>query len=412
MRTLLRLAVLTLVLTVTGTVAAQSTVTIGAIYPLTGSLAANGVNLKRAVQLAVDIVNNAYPELSGIPLAATEGLTNLGGAKLKAVFADSQGQPSVGESEARRLITQEHVAALMGAYQSSVTKTASRPAELQGVPFLNASSSSPSLTERGYEWFFRTGPTDDTFVADIFKFLDTITSQPTKRVAVVYENTDFGTHTADLVKQLSGSSGRDLVASISYTAGASSLSAQVQRLQAAKPDVAVFASYVSDALLFVKTMREVGYAPPLLVANDAGFSTAQFEKEDGTVAAGVISRSAWAADLGTSKPVASKVAALFEKTYGVPLDGGSSRVLQGALVLADAINRAGSTDPAAIKKALIATDLGRDQVFMPWGGVNFDRNQQNSLTRGVIVQLQNGTYHTVWPSNLASVSLQLPFRWH
>lgn len=412
MRRNLRSTVLGVVLAIAGMAFARAPVTIGAIYPLTGSLAANGVNLKRAVQLAVDIVNNAHPELAGIPLAATEGLPNLGGAKLKVVFADSQGQPSVGESEARRLITQEHVAALIGAYQSSVSKTASRPAELQGVPFLTASSSSPSLTERGYKWYFRTGPTDDTFVADIFKFLDTIKSQPTKRVAVVYENTDFGTHTYDLVKSLSASSGRDLVAAISYTAGASSLSAQVQRLQAAKPDVAVFASYVSDALLFVKTMQQVGYAPPLLVANDAGFSTAQFEKEDGTVATGVISRSAWAADLGTSKPVAAKIDALFRKTFGVPLDGGSSRVLQGALVLADAINRAGSTKPAAIRQALLDTNLSSDQVFMPWGGVKFDAHQQNSLTRGVIVQLQGGTYHTIWPPNLASVTLELPFHWH
>lgn len=408
----LRASIAGILLTLAGLAMAQGTVTIGAIYPLTGSLAANGVNLKRAVELAADIVNNAYPQLKGIPLAATEGLPNLGGAKLKVVFADSQGQPSVGESEARRLITQDHVAALMGAYQSSVTKTASRPAELQGVPFLNASSSSPTLTQRGYKWFFRTGPTDDTFVADIFKFLDTIQSQPTKRVAVVYENTDFGTHTDDLVKKLTASSGRDLVAQVSYTAGASSLSSQVQRLQAAKPDVAIFASYVSDALLFVKTMREVGYAPPLLVANDAGFSTAQFEKEDGTIAAGVISRSAWAADLGSSKPAAKEIAALFQQKYGVPLDGGSSRVLQGALVLADAINRAGSTKPDAIRKALIATDLTPSQVFMPWGGVKFDSNQQNELTRGVIVQLSGGVYHTVWPANLASVTLQLPFHWH
>src|SRR5574337_77243 len=79
--------------------AQDKVVTIGAIYPLSGALASTGTELKQAIELAVDVVNNAHPELMDIPLAADAGLPNLGGAKIKVIFADSQGSPSVGQAE-------------------------------------------------------------------------------------------------------------------------------------------------------------------------------------------------------------------------------------------------------------------------------------------------------------------------
>ena len=129
--------------------AQQKTVRIGAIYPLSGALASTGAEIKAAVELAVEIVNNPHPELEGIPLAAGSGLPALGGAKIEVVFGDSQGKPEVGLADAQRLIDQEKVVALTGAYQSAVTKTASRIAEQRGIPYLNGESSSPDLTERG-----------------------------------------------------------------------------------------------------------------------------------------------------------------------------------------------------------------------------------------------------------------------
>ena len=97
---------------------------IGAIYPLTGNLATTGLDCKRGVEMAVEIINGKY-DLS-LPLAKTEGLPNLGGAKIEIIFADSKGDPKNGMAEAERLVTQEKVVAVIGAYQSAVTKTASQ----------------------------------------------------------------------------------------------------------------------------------------------------------------------------------------------------------------------------------------------------------------------------------------------
>ena len=150
---------------------AQQEIKIGVIYPLTGSGAAVGGELRDALELAADLINNGAPGITDLPFNGGKGLPNLKGAKIKLVFADHQANPQTGASEAERLITQEKVVAIVGAYNSAVTLTASQAAERAGIPFLNPESSSASLTQRGFKWFFRTTPHDDLFVHNAFEFL-------------------------------------------------------------------------------------------------------------------------------------------------------------------------------------------------------------------------------------------------
>lgn len=393
--------------------AQDKTVRIGALYPLSGALASTGTEIKSAVELAVDIINNPHPELEGIPLAAGAGLPKLGGAKLEVVFGDTQGKPEVGLADAQRLIEQEKVVALTGSYQSAVTKTASRIAEQRGIPFLNGESSSPDLTERGYQWFFRTSPNDDTFVENMMQFLDTIKAVPTEKIAVVYENTDFGVNTYKAVEKFARQYQRKLVASIAYAAGSASVTAEVQKLAAAKPDVAIFASYTSDAMLFVRTMRESKYAPPVLLANDAGFIDSRFVQEVGPQVQGVLTRDVWGNDVAAAKAGLKKINDMYKAKTGKDLNGNNARSMQGVLVLAEAINRAGSTDPEAIRKALAATDLSDGQIAMPWAGVKFDEKGQNVKGSGLILELKGASYQTVWPEKYRSDKTlpTLPFTW-
>ncbi len=145
-------------------------VRIGVIYPLSGTMAAIGEDQKKGMELAAAIVNGKYD--IELPLAKDEGLPNLGGAKLRLIFADSQGKPEVARREAERLVNQEKVAVLMGTYSSSTTAPASQVAERSGIPFVNPESTRAELTERGFKWFFRLIPHDRSFVEKLFVFLD------------------------------------------------------------------------------------------------------------------------------------------------------------------------------------------------------------------------------------------------
>src|SRR6266851_1309775 len=116
-------------------------VVIGAVYPLSGNLAKVGNDIKAAIELAAELVNDDVD--LPVPLGKGKGLPNLGGAPVRVVFADHQSSPEKGLSEAERLVTQEKVIALIGSYNSNVTATASQAAERLKTPFLNADSTSP-----------------------------------------------------------------------------------------------------------------------------------------------------------------------------------------------------------------------------------------------------------------------------
>ncbi|HKW83806.1 MAG TPA: ABC transporter substrate-binding protein [Burkholderiaceae bacterium] len=390
---------------------AQQEIRIGVIYPLTGPAASTGAELKSALELAADIVNNGAKGVVGLPFASGGGLPNLKGAKIKLVFADHQGNPQTGASEAERLISQEKVVALVGSYFSNVTATASQVAERYGVPFLNPESSSATLTQRGFKWFFRTTPHDDLFVHNFFDFLKELEAKKKMKIGTIAtfnENTLWGNETTKLEAKLAPDNGYNIVKQVTYPAKSTQLTSEVQTLKAAAPSLVMQSSYLGDALLSMKTYKELGFSPDMILANNAGFTDTEFIRTLGKDAEYVITREVWALDLAAKNPLIKEVNALFNARTRSNFTGNSSRTFTGLMVIADAINRAGSTEPEAIRKALVATDIPASALIMPWGGVKFDQSGQNVLGRGILVQIVGGTYHTVYPFNLATQDVVWP----
>ncbi len=169
----------------------------------------------------------------------------------------------------------------------------------------------------------------------------------------------------------------------------------------------LFVSYTSDAILYMKTMRDLGYRPPLLMGDDAGFSDPSFIQSVGDIAQGLINRSAW--DTGKPDSTTYKLNEMFKAKTGRNLDDPTARGMQGFLVLVDAINRAGSTDPEKIRAALAATDLKPNQILMGYQGVKFDAKGQNTLASTLLIQLQGDHYVAIWPDAKAVAPIVLPF---
>jgi branched-chain amino acid transport system substrate-binding protein len=239
---------------------AENEIKIGVIYPLTGAAASTGAELKNALELAADIINNGAKNLPNHLFHEGGGLPNLKGAKIKLVFADHQGSPQVGATEAERLINQEKVVALVGAYFSNVTATASQVAERNKIPFLNPESSSATLTQRNFRWFFRTTPHDELFVQNFFEFFKDIETKKgikVKSVGLFNENTLWGNETAKLETRLAQEKGVSLVKAVTYPAKTTQLTSEVQLLKAASPQVVLQSSYLGDAILSMKSYKEL-----------------------------------------------------------------------------------------------------------------------------------------------------------
>jgi branched-chain amino acid transport system substrate-binding protein len=381
------------------------------IYPLTGPSASVGGELRSALELAADIINNGAKNAPDLPFSAGEGLPNLKGAKIKLVFADHQANPQTGASEVERLITQEKVVAIVGAYNSAVTATASQVAERAGIPFLNPESSSASLTQRNFKWFFRTTPHDDLFVHNAFEFLRELEAKKGIKpgnIVTLNENGLWGTESGKLQAKLAPDYKYTLVKQVSYPAKTTQLTSEVQALKAANPNLVLQSSYTADAILSMKTYKELGFAPDMILANNAGFTDTEFIRTLGKDAEYVITREVWALDLAKNNPLIKVVNDLFQAKYKINFTGNSSRTFTGLMVLADAINRAGSTNPEAIRKSLVATDIPGKNLIMPWKGVKFDASGQNTLGQGILVQIVDGKYNTVWPFNLATQDVIWP----
>src|SRR5215813_12315713 len=394
-------------------VKAAEAVKIGVIYPLTGNAASAGQSAKDAVNLGVEIVNGAHPELKALPLGATAGLPNLGGAKIELDEADHQGNPQVGQQQTLRLITQDHVVAMLGSYHSSVSLVATAVAERQGIPYLVADSVALNITGRGFKWTFRTGPIASDFAKAYAGFLTDLRKSGRKidKIAIVNENTDYGTSVAASIVDAAKVAIINVAAQIPYNANSPDVSAQVLQLKTAKPDAVIFVSYTADTILYFKTMRNLDYLPPIIIGDDAGFSDPTFIPNVGDLAQGAVNRSAF--DVGKPGSNSYIVNEMFKAKYHRDLDDTSARWMQGFFVLADAINRAGSTEPEKIQAALKATNLTPDQLMIGYRGVKFDETGQNMLSATYLIQLQGKQYVSVWPENRATAKLEYPMKgWH
>jgi len=404
-------------------VAQPKEVKIGVIYPLSGSVAHAGKMSRDAVTLCADYVNNKWPNLP-IPIGKWEGIPGLNGAKIKLIFADHRGEPDRGADLAKKLIIDEKVVGITGCYHSSVTKTVSTVCEKYKIPMINPESTSPVLTKRGYEWFFRATPHDRIFVRDFFEFLELLTQGKVPGVRAVpkedideigacTENTEWGAGTRDVIKEFAKKYGYKIVSDVSYPHESPDLTAEVRRLLAPKPETLMFASYISDAILLTKTMKEFKAKANIFWSQDVGFYQPKYMETFGSDINGILNRTVFSKKLFAVKPVARYVNEEFKKRSGVDFMGTSARAFTGMQAWAYVLNKAGSTDPEAIRKAANTIEIPDKELIVPWKGIKFEdvggETNQNTWSSGLIVQYQAQEPEIIYPLDVATAKFVYPW---
>ena len=359
-----------------GALAAKE-IKIGVIYPLTGGAAAAGRELRAGAELAAEIANTVMADIN-MSMAKNSGIKSMGGAKITLIFKDHEGNPTLGADLAKKLILDDKVDGLLGCYHSSVTKTVSAVAEQYGIPMINGSSTSPELTRRGFKWFWRTTPHDVWFTKDLFELMKGLSEGKVRGVAAVpkkeltniasaCENSEWGSFVSELISGYAKEYGFNLSKSLLYSAKAPDLSSEVRSLKAAKPDAMLFASYTSDAILMVKTMKAQKTQPKVIWGQDAGFETPEFKSALGDSIVGILTRTVFLPQVVQLKEVAGQVNNLYKAKVGNDLTGASARSFTGVQTWVHVLEKAGSTQPADIQKAANAieipgSELVRDQI--------------------------------------------------
>jgi branched-chain amino acid transport system substrate-binding protein len=410
-------------------VMAQDTIKIGVLYPLTGGAAAEGRELRAGAELAQDLANNAYPDIS-MNMAKNAGVKSLGGKKIELIFKDHEGNPTLGADLAKKLILDDKVVGIMGCYQSAVTKTVSAVCEQYGIPMINESSTSPELTRRGFKWFWRTTPHDVTFTKDLFEFLKGLSAGKVKGVkafpmqeignlASACEKTEWGSSVSSLIETFAKDYGFSVKKSILYAAKSTDLSSEVGSLKAAKPDVMLFACYASDGILMMKTLKAQKAEAKIIWGQDAGFEAPEFKDTLKDDLVGVLTRTVFLPSVAKVKKVSGEVNALYKQRTGRDFSGASGRSFTATQAWVEVLEKAASVAPADIQKAANAIEVPGDQLIVPWAGIKFatsgDDPGQNILGSGMIGQYQkdkegNLTLEIVYPFDVATANMIYPLK--
>lgn len=366
-------------------------VKVGMLLPLSGGAAPVGEQTRAAADFAAARINDAG------------GIKSLGGAKLKLIYADSKGDQQVGVSETERLITQEKVSVVMGAYQSAVTMTSSQAAERLKVPYINPIAVADGITERGFKNIFRITAKASTKAKvhmDFLPFIAKQTGKEIKNVAFIYENTDWGQSTAKAWKEGAPKLGYKVVLDEAYTNNMQDATPIATKIKGLAPDVVLLVSYTGDAIQLVNAMAKLRVDALAIMGAAGGYADPKFLPGVGKNGDMLYDIAAWSPDI--EKPAAKKINDEFKAKHNYDLNGEMVDQVLGMYVLADALERAKSVDPAAIRDALAATDMKGGIVDISiYSGIKFDASGQNMYADELLVQFQNGSRKTVFPAAVA-----------
>ncbi len=367
---------------------------IGAIYALSGNNAAIGTNILRGIDFAAEDIN-AAGGVDGRPIEIIRG--------------DTQGDPDVARAVAERLITQEKVHAILGCHQSTLTEIVFQVCEQYKIPMITAISTVDSISSYHYEYCFRLCPMNSFYLEKMFLYLRDqaeTTGSPVKTIAVFADNSMIGQEAIRCAEIYAPQFDMEIVREIQYTQGAADLKTEIQALKEADADAVLAESYVSDAILLMKTMKELEYKPPILIAKANGFADPSFIPATEGISNGLTSVVEWNPDMTKGQEINRR----FKEIFGIDMNGHSAEAYTAIWTFKTAFEQAGTDEGEAVKDALAAIDIqgsfpNGPEIILPYDRIKFENHEVNGVMHYnnniyasvAIAQIQNGKYRTVWP---------------
>jgi branched-chain amino acid transport system substrate-binding protein len=365
---------------------AADPINIGALYPTTGGMAQIGVGCVAAAKLAVEMINEAG------------GIKSLGGARLNLITSDLQSDTTVTRTETDRLITSNKLSAIHGCFASALTLIASEVCERAKVPIITGSSS--DQLNKGRTYTFTPFARASQFAKAQLQMSKLVSEQP--KVAVIFENTAFGTSTSNGLKELAPGEGVEIVMFEPYSAGFTDASPLINKVKASGANALFSVSYLNDLIQIVRTVKQVGLNIAIN-GGSGGFVIPDFYKNVGKLAEGLQGVAHWNHDMDDN---AQKVNAEYKKRTGEFLFEYAGGLVAQTYMIADALERAASSDPQKVREALSTLDVSSGFAAMaPGGKVKFGPDGKNIFGRPVGVQWQNGDLASVFPKEDARAPL-------
>jgi branched-chain amino acid transport system substrate-binding protein len=348
---------------------AQDEIVIGEYASLTGGSASFGQSSHKGTALAIDEIN------------ATGGVL---GKKLKLITEDDQSQAGQPATIARKLISQDKAVAILGEVASSKSLEAAPICQQNKIPMISPASTNPKVTEVG-DYIFRVCFIDPFQGTVMSKFAQ---SKGWKNVAVLTDvKQDYSVGLAEFFIKDFKESGGQIVKEQKYSTGDKDFKPQLTSIKAAKPDAIFVPGYYAEVSLIAKQARLLGIKAPLL-GGDGWVGDSLLKVAGNALDGSFFSCHFSSAD---KSPVVQGFVEKFKaKHNGETPDDMAALGYDSAMILADAIKRAGSTEPEKLRDAIAATKEHQGIT----GKITLDEHR-NANKPAVILTIGNGGFDFV-----------------
>ena len=366
---------------------ALDTVKVGVPNSLTGRHSPFGQHMKRAFDLAMEEINAA----GGVK-----------GRPIEFIHVDDQSKPETALTAAQKLMQDKDILMLTGEYSSGNTYPICALAERQKIPFMVSTAAADNITQSGWKYIFRMAQPASYFDTGLQDFFLKV-AKP-KSMVILYENTLFGTSTAKAMKKWADDNKINVLIYEAYEAGLIDFKPLLFKVKAANPEVVYAVSYLMDATLIARQMKEIDINPKMFAGSAAGYSIPEFLTGAGDSAGDVYASTMW--ERTAPYPGAKEFDAKYRKKYNVAPPYHAAQAYASAYVCWDALKRATSLTREAVREALVATNLMT--IYGQITFKSFGDFKQQALLPTLVLQVKKNKFEVVWPADAATSKYVYP----
>jgi branched-chain amino acid transport system substrate-binding protein len=356
-------------------------VKIGFVNSITGPEAPIGENLTNGVTLAIEDLKAQ-------------------GIDVDLIKEDDTGKPEKSMAAFEKFATRDNVAGVVGPYSSKCAAALAKLAEKYKMPLLIPVAAKDDITRQNLTWTFRLSATTNDYATILLDMAGTLGKA--KTIAIINENTDFGTSGAQAAKNYATKKGIAVVAEESYAPGSPDYRSTLASIKSKNPDIVFMVSYVADAILLMRQSREIGLAPQAFLGAGAGFATQQFAKEQ-EISNNIFSSTQWTSDVNW--PGAKEFATRYRTRFGKEPTYHAATAYESMIIMAQTASKAGNPQRTRdmLKRGKWNGIMGEVKFLDYDGYTNQNRHQM------LVEQIQNGVHETVYPAQYVAKKPVYPF---
>lgn len=352
----------------TGNLDQGSEISIGEFASLTGQTASFGQSSHNGTLLAIEEIN------------ANGGVL---GKKIRLTTEDDQSKAGEAVTVVRKLISREKIVALLGEVSSSKSLEAAPICQQEKIPMISPASTNPKVTEVG-DYIFRVCFIDPFQGKVLAKYA---IKKGWKRVAILTDvKQDYSVGLSQFFGETFRQNGGEIAVEQSYSSSDKDFKAQLTAIKASQPDAILASGYYTEAGLIARQARELEVKVPIMGGD--GWDSPSLVEVAGSAIEGCFFSNHFSVE--DPSPKIQEFLKKYSQRFNVSPDAMSALGYDSAMILADAIKRAGTTDGPALRNAIAAT-----QDFNGVTGLISLNQERNADKAAVIMQITGGQFRYV-----------------